>query len=523
MDSKKKKKTLAKLTNTHRPQLPPTPKGGTFSWDDMVEDMIMNNPEGVPIEKLVNKGHNPFTLEEVTQQQQEEEIRIDRARKEGETYMREHNLDQEEFPPMPPVSWPSISEDTTPACPKNQKGKQKAKIAEINAKVPGAAPAGPSTATIAQEGQEVLAASTAPEHVKGHVEVKQTKLKLMFATVTAAAIGQHETHGAFLKAKKQTQKGPQVQLRPGATSSMEVTIIRHGGVKGNEEAHIRARTTANIVAEVQNALQKKTAHPPRILSRRWSSRVDITGNFVYLIQGILSCKEVLGLSTILCSPFPGDCYMVSSDGWMWAHICRVPTTLEEGAVFNNEELAKELFSNPSLQGLFIPGMPSWLQHPRFVATQMKATVMFAYVDKDSETTKKLSKEVIYMFGSQVQFVPVGNKPIQQQCSKCWALGHKFGKCKLKEDEVKCFVCGKKHHGSTHDYECTGKHKTPGVCDCKFKCMLCGDHKHNAASINCPKKVNVLVTKNQWKRIIKEREGKRDEERTQLAPQAPTVR
>ena len=86
----------------------------------------------------------------------------------------------------------------------------------------------------------------------------------------------------------------------------------------------------------------------------------------------------------------------------------------------------------------------------------------------------------------------------------------------------CFNRGK-HHGSTHDYECTGKHQTPGVCDCKNKCLLCGDTKHNAASINCPKKINVLVTKKQWLQIVKEKEGKREEERTQLAPQTPEVR
>ena len=126
---------------------------------------------------------------------------------------------------------------------------------------------------------------------------------------------------------------------------------------------------------------------------------------------------------------------------MWAHVRGVLTSWEEGAVFNNEQLAKELFTNAALQGLFIPGMPSWIQHPQFVATQAKAMVMFAYVDKDGETTKKLTKEAIYMFGSQVQFILVGNKPIQVQCSKCWVLGHKFGECKLGEGEIKCFICG----------------------------------------------------------------------------------
>ena len=517
--------TLAKLAAPVAPAAPqsslppPPPVGGTFSWDDAVDDLILNNPEGVPIEKLVNEGHNPFTPEEITRQQREEDARMEDARREGEAYMKEHGLDQEEFPPLP-------TETTQPAKPKNRKGKQRAKVAEANAKIPGAAPATPprQAEPAAPTQSPTSASSTAPEHVRGHIEVKQTKMKPMFATVTAAAIGQHETQGAFLKAKKQTQRKVQVQLRPGASSTTEVTIIRHGGVKGSEEARIRTRDASNIVAEVQSALSKKTAHPPRIISGRWSSRVDITGNFVYLIQGVLSCKDVLGLSTILCGPFPGDCYAVPSDGWMWAHVRGVPTSIDEGAVFDNEELAKELFSNVALQGLFIPGMPSWIQHPRFVATQTKATVMFAYVDKDGEVTKRLSKEAIYMFGPQVQFVPVGNKPIQVQCSKCWSLGHKFGECKLGEGEVKCFICGGKHHGSTHDYECAGKHSTTGVCDCKFKCLLCGDTKHNAASINCPKKINVLVTKKQWQRIVREKESRKEgEERTRLAPQAPEVR
>ena len=522
--------TLAKLaapvTNTQQQRLPdptiaPTePKSGSFSWDDVTEDLIANNPDAIPINKLVNEGYNPFTPEEIQRQQREEDVCMEEARREGKEYMKEHGLDRDEFPelpqstPMPP-----------PPKPKNRKGKQKAKVAEANAKVPGAGPAprAASSPKPAEGPSQAPAKSSVPEQDRGHIEIKQTKMRPMFATVTAAAIGQHETQGAFLKAKKQSQRKVQVQLRPGATSSTEVTIIRHGGVKGPEETRIRARDATNIVAEVQSALQKKTAHPPRIISGRWSSRVDITSNFVFLIQGVLSCKEVLGLSTTLCGPFPGDCYAVPSDGWMWAHIRGVPTTWEEGAVFDNEELAKELFTNAALQGLFIPGMPSWIQHPQFVATQAKGTVMFAYVDKDGETTKKLSKEAIYMFGSQVQFVPVGNKPIQVQCSKCWALGHKFGDCKLGEEEVKCFICGGKHHGSTHDYECAGKHKTPGVCDCNFKCLLCGDSKHNAVSINCPKKVNVLVTKKQWQRIIKEKEANKEEVRTNLAPQGPQVR
>ena len=189
--------TLAKLVTPaaqQQPKPPPTPKRGTFSWDDIVDDLILNNPEGVPMDKLVNEGHNPFTPKEVARQQRDEDAHIKKAQVEGQKYMKEHSLDQDEFPPLP-------SEVVQPAKPKNRKGKQRAKIIEANAKVPGAGLLREATPTA-----EAIAPSTVPDHVKGYIKVKQTKLKPMFATVTAAAINQHETQGAFLKAKKQTQK-----------------------------------------------------------------------------------------------------------------------------------------------------------------------------------------------------------------------------------------------------------------------------------------------------------------------------
>lgn len=78
----------------------------------------------------------------------------------------------------------------------------------------------------------------------------------------------------------------------------------------------------------------------------------------------------------------------------------------------------------------------------------------------------------------------------------------------------------------HNFECTGKHKSLGVCDCKFKCSLCGDSKHNTASINCPKKAGICITRNQWKAIQKRKSQQPKnafEGRSKLAPQASNTK
>ena len=209
---------------------------------------------------------------------------------------------------------------------------------------------------------------------------------------------------------------------------------------------------------------------------------------------------------------------------MWAHVRGVPTSDINGVVYDNDQLAEALFENPCFQNLFIPGAPTWLQHPNFVSMQDKATVFFAYVDRNNEVTKAATKESIVMFSRQVQFVPVGNKPVTDQCTRCWALGHKNRDCKLVARVVRCYVCNGSHHGDIHDFECAGKHKSPGVCDCKFKCALCGDTKHNASSIHCPRKAGVRLTKNQWKGIEKRKNLSNEEifeNRTKLALQAST--
>ena len=364
-----------------------------------------------------------------------------------------------------------------------------------------------------------------PEHVRGHINVNPPP-RPMFSTVTAKGVEQGEQDRPFVKAARKVQKTPMVTLRPGATSSTEITIIRRGGVRSEEEEAIRNTHPKDIVHAVRQELNKATANPPVVLGRRWSSQVQRTGNFVFTIHGVMDAHQVMGISKYLCEPFPGECYAVPSDGWMWVHLRGVPTASFDGVVYNHDELAKEVFSNECFQGLFIPGPPSWLQHPVFVQTQDKATVMMAYVDRENKVTAQAKKETIVMFGKQVQFVPVGDKPIQYQCSRCWAIGHRNKECRLAAGVVRCFICGKSHHGNVHNYECAGKHTILGVCSCAFKCLVCGGADHHAASPKCPKKAGVQITKEQWRAIMKRKEeAARDKEfnkRTKLAPQDERV-
>ena len=412
-------------------------------------------------------------------------------------------------------------EDVLPVAPKlSRKAKQKDAIRRINSRVPGAPQILTNAPTTAAK-ERIPAEPQVREEVRGHIPVNKP-LRPLFSTITAKLVGEQQGQKPFLNAAKRTQRSPQVQLRAGANSTTEITIIWKGGVDGPEEEDVRSRSPESILVEVQTALAKRTAHPPKVLSGRWSSRVNITGNFIFLVQGVLDAHQVNNLSPFLCKPFPGDCYAVPSDGWMWAHVRGVPTADANGVVYDNDQLAEALFDNPCFQNLFIPGAPTWLQHPNFVTSQDKATIFFAYVDRNNEVTKAATRESIVMFGRQVQFVPVGNKPVTDQCTRCWALGHKNRDCKLVAGVVRCYVCNGSHHGDVHDFECTGKHKVPGVCDCKFKCALCGDNKHNASSIHCPRKAGVRLTKNQWKGIEKRKTLSKEEifeNRTKLAPQA----
>ena len=235
--------------------------------------------------------------------------------------------------------------------------KQQAKEV-VNASVLGSSAYAKSNINVAQPNTQ--------ESVWGYINVNPLP-RPMFSTVTAKGVKQSETDRPFIKAACKVQKMPMVTLRPGVTSSMEIMIIRRGRVRSDEEYAIRNTEPKDIVNAVHKALNKATANPPVVLGGRWSSQVQRTGNFVFTIHGVMDAHQVQGISSYLCDPFPGECYTVPSDCWMWVHLRGIPTASFDGVVYNHEELANEVFSNTCFQGLFIPGPPSWLQHLAFVS------------------------------------------------------------------------------------------------------------------------------------------------------------
>ena len=96
-----------------------------------------------------------------------------------------------------------------------------------------------------------------------------------------------------------------------------------------------------------------------------------------------------------------------------------------------------------------------------------------------------------MFGRQVQFVHCGDKAIIVQCSRCHSMEHFARKCPVPEGEVRCPKCAGNHTMKEHDYECPGKHRIPGKCDCVFKCILCNQPGHHARSKTCPRRHDIV--------------------------------
>lgn len=176
------------------------------------------------------------------------------------------------------------------------------------------------------------------------------------------------------------------------------------------------------------------------------TRVATNGNFVYTIQGRFSPKEIQGFEESLCAPFPGACIAVPADGWMFAHLCLVPTKDNRGNVWSQSNLYDTLEESECFQGICLTVPPRWL-HDDFVTGSMdKATVTFAYIDDNSTSvTKKAQNSKVAMFGKFVPFIPVGDKAVSQQCMRCWKLGHIAKYCS-SAIEI-CFVCGGSHDGT----------------------------------------------------------------------------
>ena len=290
-------------------------------------------------------------------------------------------------------------------------------------------------------------------------------------------------------------------IHAGSQTSTEITISRNGGLGGAEEELFQHSTPVDsIIREAQAKLNKVSVSAPRIIKGRFSTQAANNGNFVFTLQGRFSPKEIQGFEESLCDPFPSPCIAVPADGWMFAHLRSVPTKDGRGNVWSQDDLYNALEENTCFQGICLTVPPRWL-HDSYVTSSMeKATVTFAYIDDESNTiTKRVSKSKVAMFGEFVPFIPVGDKAVSQQCTRCWKLGHLTRYC-TSASEL-CFICNGSHDGTPHNFHCAAKtHKSLGVCDCKLSCSVCKGEGHTARSIKCPLKPNVPIPKAFWNKV-----------------------
>ena len=315
---------------------------------------------------------------------------------------------------------------------------------------------------------------------------------------TAQMLKQQDAAKGFRVAasKAQHRKESGMPRRGNAISqagTTDVTVIRFGGLENREEeSSLLRQHPSSFVEAAQRALNRLSKHsPPTILKGRWSSTSEKTGNFVYTLSGTYPPDIIDSIKAPLCSPFKGSSTLVPANGWTWAQLRQVPNKDEEMSVtYNADDLMRALIANPCFQSVFIPVPPSWIGNPENFSSPT-ASVSFAYVEQDKAITQRATLEGVCMFGRQVQFVHCGDKAIIVQCSRCHSMEHFARKCPIPEGEVRCPKCNGNHTMKDHDYECPGRHRVPGKCDCVFKCILCNQPGHHARSKTCPRRHDIV--------------------------------
>ncbi|KAN0135509.1 hypothetical protein V8E53_006788 [Lactarius tabidus] len=230
-------------------------------------------------------------------------------------------------------------------------------------------------------------------------------------------------------------------------------------------------------------------NPPAVLSGRWSTTSNTTGNFVYTIAGIIPPCDLMALKPYLCQPFKGQTELVPTKGWTWIQLCLVPTEDLDGCVWGPEDLLSQFVANPCFQDVLICIAPHWQGNP-LNNDKERSTVLAAIINEDNSMCQNALTHGVCMFGAQVKFLRCRDNPTLLQCSCCHLLGHytNSSKCKLPKTAVKCYRCNGNHDGRDHDYECNAKtHKAIGKCDCTLKCLLCKKTDHHARSCKCLKR------------------------------------
>jgi hypothetical protein len=213
-----------------------------------------------------------------------------------------------------------------------------------------------------------------------------------------------------------------------------------------------------------------------------------------MLAGVIPPTDLLAIKMQLCKPFLGvPTDLVPTSGWSWAQLQNVPTVNQHGLVWMPEDLYASLIANPCFVDTLICVPPHWQGNPA-MSGKAYSTVFVAYIDDSMTITQHATLKGISMFGAQVKFIHCSDSLTLVQCGRCHMLDHHAtsAKCRLPKDMIKCYRCRGQHDGCDHDYKCPKRHRVPGKCDCRLKCMLCRDMGHHCHSPKCPKHSNITV-------------------------------
>jgi hypothetical protein len=149
--------------------------------------------------------------------------------------------------------------------------------------------------------------ATGPDDSHIPITNNNSRIKPLFANIiTREAVAQQQnikTSAAQARlAQGRKPSGNQgTRKAPSAGNMTEVTVIQFGGLDDKEEEHkFRARNPVKIIQSVQRDLARQAKNPPAVLSGRWSTTADTTGNFVYTIAGIIPPRDLMTLKSYLC-------------------------------------------------------------------------------------------------------------------------------------------------------------------------------------------------------------------------------
>ncbi|KAI9447302.1 hypothetical protein BJY52DRAFT_1193406 [Lactarius psammicola] len=420
--------------------------------------------------------------------------------------------------PVPPITNPPITR-TAPSVPSvanKGKGKATATAGPVAAKpptVPVASapmasandadpPSSIPTPTPPQAAPKGLVAATAPPVPAGGVfpranpgPVPVPKDAMRWASVITNSnfAGQHEARQSAKVSAASIGRGVSGAKKAGGSPSYlqntEITVIRGKGMKDEKaEANIRRLSPSQIIQSVRGNMEKLTADPPALMCGRWSTK-EGSCNFVYVFAGCVPFSLISQYRKVLVEPLGcGD--ILPNRGWTFAQLRGVPTSDGGGVIFSPQQLLDEIRIMPFFADAIFCSMPHWQASVHTVSTVSTSTVQIAFINEDGSRSQAAKRHGVGMFGLRVGYFSMGNTPFFSQCGRCHAIGHVTGApaCRLAPNSVKCHICGGAHLGTEHNFHCKATtHVIAGQCNCRFKCLLCGQAGHNARSPKCPKR------------------------------------